>query len=67
MNNMQCETTSLKLISQIGHELIKMAQDHEGLENWQERHTHIRLFAEDLYGDCDEATMLSTAMALQVK
>jgi len=55
---------SLKFISQIGRDLMHMAVEGEGLECWEERHQHVRLFAERLYGDSEEAMMLSAAMTL---
>lgn len=58
------ESNSLKFISQIGNDLIEMACREEGLNDWLERHNHIRLFADTLYGDSEEAMMLSCAMIL---
>lgn len=58
------EEYSLKLISQIGRDLIQMAEKAEGLEDWIERHNHVRLFADELYGDSDEAAMLSCSLTL---
>jgi len=55
---------SLKLICQVGQDLMNMAAETEGKEKWLERHTHIRLFADELYGDTEEASMLSAAMTL---
>ncbi len=55
-----------KLISNIARDLILMARDAEGMDRWQERHHHVRLFAEDLYGDSEEASLLGAMMSLQL-
>ena len=62
---MQKHEHSLKFISQIGHELVKLADEAEGLNSWIARHDHVSLYAEALYGDCDEADILSCAMTLK--
>ncbi len=63
---MQKQEHSLKFITQVGQELIQLAVQSEGLDNWLARHDHVRLYADDLYGDCDEADILSCAMILKV-
>lgn len=55
---------SLQLISQIGRDLISLADLSEGMENWEKRHIHVRLFASEIYGDSDEADIFQASMSL---
>ncbi|MDV7340871.1 hypothetical protein RYZ26_14790 [Terasakiella sp. A23] len=54
-----------KLISDMARDLIWMAAAQEGPESWHQRHHHVRLFAQNLYGDCEEADLLGAMMSLQ--
>lgn len=60
----QQQDHSLKFISKIGHDLMRLAERAEGMDKWLARHDHVRMFAHDIYGDTEEAMMLSVAMRL---
>jgi hypothetical protein len=63
-----------KFVSQVGHDLVRMAAICDGLENWLVRHggsiaapgIATRKLAAEMYGESEEAAVLNTAMTFAI-
>ena len=54
-----------RMTMDMGHDIIRLAADQEGIEAWKERHGTPYAFAFDLYGEDDDeefGRLLATAM-----
>jgi len=64
-----------QFIASVAHDIIRMAADSEGLENWLKRHSGsmsvpgkaTRNYAHNLFGDTMDAVLFNSLLVLQVE
>lgn len=67
-------TASWKFVSQLGHDLVRLAESQEGLEAWLASHggtiafpsTATRGLSAEMYGDTEEAALMNAAMTFEI-